>query len=350
MIPQLNISIRRVRVKIAEATDALQKHCSNINELDVVAWLTGYEHLNKIAAYANEYCSGITQTIRLYRGHHNNYPSNFSFKYATNAIVRFAFEPVNDSIPLATIFPRMTSLHLEYPEYFSFNQHFDGLQHFEMGGSASKSHNFEQFFRLNPQLRSFQGQLIWKSADIHKYDFEQLTVKFLESYKFRPESAQNITIHMKNVRKFSICTLLEGVEFDSQLWTNDRLGMIQFEQLEAITVYAGRWFQDKLLEIITRNIGLKSVEVGNTLDYDQIMMLVNALPKLTEFTMGSSRRDSLDDVRQLLNGDRLNRIVISVFDEWVYLYEELIDQVANKWTFQKGDWNGADIFVIFERI
>lgn len=193
--------------------------------------------------------------------------------------------------------------------------------------------------------------LFVQSAYVQTFDLEHLNLGFVESDSFPTEPAQNLTIHMKNVKRFEIEVVLDDeTAFDAELWTNNRLVMIQFDQLEAIIIRGREWIRDKLFAIITRNAGLQSVEIELLLEYEEIVLLVNQLAKLTDLTLQDSSSSTVDDVRRLLNGAKLNRICVLANEVLFDKYTDLAKEVEDKWTFAKGDNYEDSIYVIFKRI
>lgn len=315
--------------------------------------------IRDIAYNVNRHCSNTTLEIGMTL---NRQSVDFQFEYAT--IVKLnSLEPENIAA-LEKYFPKMEELRIFVTEAFIFNQNVPGLKRFELREQQFGLFDLRAFGEHNSQLRGIKLTIPWHLELLGQVNelfpnLESLDLRFIEADYVPPNNWLSMwsglksiiglapkpveMVRFRNVRHVTMDIRVwykkpqqfHIVEYDE--WARDVLPKIQYEQLQSYTLITRNSEFSILhqIDLIAQNQGLTSVDIRYTLTYDQMIRLIDALPKLEVLKLECrstgmavdilrlmTRETSLDTILVYADSRRMNVFLgmISMPGDW-YLHE-----------------------------
>lgn len=202
----------------------------------------------------------------------------------------------------------MQRLEISNSDYQPFLLHrFTHLTHFVLRTPICTSNPkiWQNFLRLNPQIRSFESTILWdrrflQMISVELPNLEILSIEYVPNCCSYTIGSTNDIIQFKNVKKFSL-NLMNFID----VWDMEariKISAIQFDKLEKyslttdITEKADGW-----IELIGRYRTLTSVETKLfELNRDNLMRLDELLPKLNELTLQCFKNETVIDTKRFL--------------------------------------------------
>lgn len=228
-------------------------------------------------------------------------------------------EDVEDAIDLNKLFPEMQQLTVDGARYLSFlNQRFEHLTHFASLTPVRDIENFQSFMELNPHLKNLKVQIDWNQQYLHKVsaalpNLQQLDVEFMyPNSMFEPVTE---TVYFKNIQNLSLT--LSGVYDELSDIARNTLDSLVFDKLLTFNMDTNMVFsKDFLIDLICRNQDLHTVAIGHfELSYQQLVRLVESLPKLEKVTLVCLTSKEIHNIHRLLTEMRSTIKMVSVWTD-----------------------------------
>lgn len=280
--------------------------------------------IQQIADVINNYCSNVPQTIAMELDTEN---LGFSFENATN--IKLGSPENYTATELNRCFPRMEELSMRIGRPFTLDHHLPHLIHFEVKQMFYGQFDLKTFGEYNPQIRGITMKLPWDIEHLREINgiFENLEVLDIQVHRIRKKSpsiadtfgslfGKSLTkpakeIRFRNVKKFTINIsklyhYRHGVDYSFDIiqtdWIRDKLSILKFDQLESFTfVTNSQTFVEEQIDLITSNRGLITVDFSTiSLNFEQMVRLVDNLPKLTQVTLKCYKAETIDDIWRLM--------------------------------------------------
>lgn len=296
----------------------IQDLCINYNPL--------YKHTNKVRIlheYINKYLADSLTQIALQQVSDDRLIGlNGPFIKAVN--VSLYSGRIESNVPnFAKIFPvveRLDFFGMDYVNPKTIEHHFPSLFHakFEDGQDLNDTTSIERRLELNPQLKSIA--LEWASLD--QLEVMSRNVQGLERLEVRYLVGLNDTnreeIRFNNLKSFDVhvSDLRGGV---------DKLPLV-FGSLEQFyCAISMRYWRS----VLTENPQIKKISTRILVSED-IEQIMNRCPNLEELSTGLLQNDSVEALRQFLNGaTKLRKFSFSKSNSDAD--NTLIRQMANEW-------------------
>lgn len=227
-----------------------------------------------------------------------------------------------------TIFPNLRKLDIEQSgqpnvEFIGF--HFLRLEHLRLAAELLPNDvHLKAFLSLNPQLQSFHTTSYF---DVTLLTLINANLPNLRSFGVKNncfgDMRDNGAVRFDNVTDFTLDV------HHLPLMSGSNLQLFKFKQLQTIAVICDRLNVD-LLDFVKENKQLTSVAIlGTDPNYNQLIGLIQALPKLTKFhTRWANVRDSSSITTLMVNINPIDTIALAVS---AANRDELVQRIPDTW-------------------
>lgn len=329
--------------KHADVLFVLQHFCHMFNELEVEIHPHGYQYIEEIQSFVNEYCSHAAQEVTLIRGLNDIYSDelNVSFVNASSVILEhYLFDP-NDAIRLDVAFPLMQKLTVNQETILT--HHYPYLTDITLQLFCTKpiDNYLSNFMRLNSQLRRIESTVFDDSTFLLSISellphLESLSLRLLASHYYTFDSWPKS--QFRCVKDFNLTLDFYGP------WTDklqELLASIEFEQLETFSLYSENVEPlDFVIGMIVENTGVTNIAIDAQVSFEQLTRLIEPLPKLKELTLSWSEHTSRDLVGRFLEhtiitNHTLDKFTVRLFANDQVTYEDISEFIPFCWNYNE---------------
>lgn len=246
---------------------------------DVLAF--GNSDTQKFVKHVDCYCKNATKRV-IINSVDEKALANWTYSFdhtATEVIVRTDLEKPIQYKKLFPFMQRLAAVNLLNQNI----EHYPHLTNYSIQSTLNHD-NVQQFLRLNPQIQHLQ---IAVRNNVSHVRYLAELLPFLESISLNVEIVSpNIdpaVIHFKTVKEFTLT--ISNID-ETPVFRNV-IGSVQFDQLEMfhLRVFYATSADDQIIEMISKNAGLKRFETNLRMTNETFNGFLQALPELKEISI-----------------------------------------------------------------
>lgn len=327
--------------------------------------------------YISEYAANFVEEIKLSLEYESMSCSVNDLAGPFRNVKKVTFAPVihryteiidysNNSIynRISTLFPAMMSLEFNNFDFHQSLNHFPNLIRFTVNDDKRlldpeiikpAMELLKRMFQLNPQLQhvSISRYCTWDGMVMlanNLPNLKSLEVFDIDSYSFalRENDPANYSGYNGEIIRFENLTKFEFRQFRSTHNFLQRIPL-KFGKLEHFLfsskfAFNGPESIENWIQILLDNRNLKTIVVGNELNYQQLERIADGLPNLKEFTQLYMKYSTSGDlpidnvVRFMERALQLKRVTLSGLN---YIEQErceaVVNRLRNQWTIESYD-------------